>query len=484
MSLTIRAAVAILLMIGFYIFALGIAAGLFWIAYADFTYRDRVDRIEIVCVIAAVVILWSILPRTDRFEAPGPRINASQQPRLFAEISNIASAVGQEMPHDVYLVPEVNAWVAQRGGVAGRGSRRVMALGVPLMALLTVSQLRAVLAHEFGHYHAGDTKLTPWVYKTRIAIVRTVQNLARSRSYLALLSYPFKWYAEMFLRITLAVSRAQEYAADQLAARFAGSQALIDGLKQLHCGAAAWMNYLGAVVAPVLSAGYMPPLSSGLAQFIAAPNIRRQVEASLQRELEVGKADPFDSHPSLPERIAALSQVSAKVPGDSRPATDLLDNFQLAETTLLNNGDDRLQPIAWDRTLDQVFAPSWRNMVDGQKEALRGLTVRDLWHQFQSGELKRRIKNPPGRWPTNDGRADFFARVLAGSSLALALRNTGWAFHTVSGDYCEKNEHILEPFELIGQLAVGSMTRERWEAICDTNGIGSLPLLAEKAVGA
>jgi len=62
MSLTTRAIVAILLMVGFYILALGISAGLLWIAYADFAYRDRVDRIEIACVIAAGLILWSMVP--------------------------------------------------------------------------------------------------------------------------------------------------------------------------------------------------------------------------------------------------------------------------------------------------------------------------------------------------------------------------------------------------------------------------------------
>src|SRR6516164_1584214 len=116
MTLTTRAVVAILLMIGFYIFALGISAGLVWVAYADYAYRDRVDRIEIACVIAAGLILWSLLPRFDHFKAPGPRIDPGQQPRLFAEISSIARSAGQQMPHDVYLVPEVNAWVAQRGG--------------------------------------------------------------------------------------------------------------------------------------------------------------------------------------------------------------------------------------------------------------------------------------------------------------------------------------------------------------------------------
>jgi Zn-dependent protease with chaperone function len=61
----------------------------------------------------------------------------------------------------------VNAWVMQRGGIMGFGSRRVMGLGLPLMRILTCAQFSAVLAHEFGHYHGGDTKIGPWIYKTR-----------------------------------------------------------------------------------------------------------------------------------------------------------------------------------------------------------------------------------------------------------------------------------------------------------------------------
>src|SRR5882724_7141460 len=183
MSLTTRAIVAILLMLGFYLLALGLAAGLIWIPYADWVYANRVDRIAIICIIGAGAILWSILPRFDRFKAPGPRITAAEQPRLFVEISNIARSVGQGMPRDVYLIPDVNAWVAQRGGIMGIGSHRVMALGLPLMALLTVSQFRAVVTHEFGHYYGGDTKLGPWVYRTRTAIIRTVSTLSRTKSY-------------------------------------------------------------------------------------------------------------------------------------------------------------------------------------------------------------------------------------------------------------------------------------------------------------
>jgi heat shock protein HtpX len=54
-----------------------------------------------------------------------------------------------------------------------------MGLGLSLLQTLSVSQFRAVLAHEFGHFHAGDTKLGPWIYRTRAAIGRTLDGLAR-----------------------------------------------------------------------------------------------------------------------------------------------------------------------------------------------------------------------------------------------------------------------------------------------------------------
>jgi Zn-dependent protease with chaperone function len=80
----------------------------------------------------------------------------------------------------VYLVADVNAFVAQRGGWMELFSTRVMGLGLPLLNALTVSELRAVLSHEFGHYAGGDTKLLPWIYRARIAIIRTRHKTPRS----------------------------------------------------------------------------------------------------------------------------------------------------------------------------------------------------------------------------------------------------------------------------------------------------------------
>jgi Zn-dependent protease with chaperone function len=207
-SIATRAVLAVVLMVGFYLLALAIVFGLLYIPYAEVMYAHRIHlKLALGCVLGALAILWSVLPRLDKFEPPGPPLTRDQHPRLFEEIEGTARATGQAMPAEVYLVSDLNAWVSQRGGVMGFGSRRVMGLGLPLLRVLTISQLRAVLAHEFGHYYGGDTKLGPWIYKTRSAIGRTLDSLRGHEGWSSLLQLPFLWYGKMFLRITHAVSR-------------------------------------------------------------------------------------------------------------------------------------------------------------------------------------------------------------------------------------------------------------------------------------
>ena len=128
-------------------------------------------------IVIAGILLWSVLPRTDKFNPPGLRLPRSSQPHLFAKIDEIALMLDEPLPHEVYLIGEVGARVADRGGFVGFGGRRVMGVGLPLLSILNVSQFRGVTAHEFAHYYAGDTRLGPWIYKTRTAIVRSFQNI-------------------------------------------------------------------------------------------------------------------------------------------------------------------------------------------------------------------------------------------------------------------------------------------------------------------
>src|SRR5262249_39970178 len=133
--------------------------------------------LTLACFIAAVVVLWSVTPRGIRFTPPGPALVPDTHPLLFQEVRHIATATRQKMPDRIYLLNDVNAFVARHGGVFGLGGQRVLAIGLPLLCALDMQQLRSVLGHEFGHLSGGDASLLPWVYRARLAMISVVGNL-------------------------------------------------------------------------------------------------------------------------------------------------------------------------------------------------------------------------------------------------------------------------------------------------------------------
>ena len=103
-------------------------------------------------------------------------------PALHRMVGGVAESAEQEPPARIYLAPDVNAAVFQQGGLLGFGGKRVLLVGLPLIDTLTVRQLRAVIAHEFGHFYGGDTRLGPWFYRTYDALERTVIALHEAES--------------------------------------------------------------------------------------------------------------------------------------------------------------------------------------------------------------------------------------------------------------------------------------------------------------
>ena len=82
-SLLGRAVLAIALSVGFYALALGVAVGLLFLPYEYWRITGYTNaQSTVFCVVTAVLILYSVLPRPDVFEAPGPRLSPTDHPRL------------------------------------------------------------------------------------------------------------------------------------------------------------------------------------------------------------------------------------------------------------------------------------------------------------------------------------------------------------------------------------------------------------------
>ncbi len=480
-----RAALAVVLMIVFYGLALVVIALLVGVLYLEMRFRKFNFQITISAVVGAFLILKSIVPRPDRFVAPGPLLAPAQQPRLFAELREVAAATGQEMPAEVYLILDVNAWVSQRGGFMGLGSRRVMGLGLPLLQALDLRQLRGVIAHEFGHYHGGDVRIGPWIYQTRAALVRTLQDLSRHSG---VLTIPFEWYANLFFRVTHAVSRHQELLADALAARVAGGPAAMgSGLRATHAAALVFPMYLHADVDPVVTAGYLPPLAGGFAQVLERPSISRHLDEAVAQEYKEGKQDPYDTHPPLRERLAALGTEPSgpAIPAGER-AVALLEELPRLErdlavgwasrspagpdTSMLKLGSpraDSLTILSWDEVGTRIALPAWKDFAKPFASRLAGVTPAGLL-TLDWAVLGVRLN--PGAEVAETFQA---ANTVVGVAVGLALVRRGYTVDSRPGlgQALVRGDERVEVFGLRERLSGSLQEVEAWRAFCERSGI-------------
>ena len=488
-SLLGRAILAILLMIGFYILALSIAAALLLIVCAEIWVAHRINlQITFFCLAGAGVILWSLIPRPDTFVAPGPLLLEKSFPRLFVELERTAQRVGQSMPGEVYLVPDVNAWVSQRGGVMGIGSRRIMGVGLPLLQVLTVRELRAVLAHEFGHYHGGDTALGPWIYSTRAAIGRTLVQLAERSRFLTI---PFRIYGALFLRVTHAISRAQEYAADALSVRTEGAPAMASALRKIDRAAALFPAYWQQEVAAVLQAGFRPPITAGFVEFMRTVERDNLVnEEALRKAAEA--EDPYDTHPPLARRLEALEKVAASRPSGEQDqhAADVLPAIRLAgdpdtlESIFFGSIDSltpalrpKFAPIRWDEVGHRVYVPMIKQVVTREAPVLRGVTFRALSPKLLESWSDRLAANT-GKAPWNEQVRSYAAHVTE-SAVLLALIDRGWEVRVEMAKpiVLARGEQQVAPATKVRELAQGQLSEDDWLAWCNMLEIADLELV-------
>jgi Zn-dependent protease with chaperone function len=472
----LRAALALALMVGFYVFAVAVALGLLTIPYAEFVYGGSIARlspraaamIAAVCIGAAGSILWSLLPRADKFSPPGPQLTAETQPRLFGVLRGLAVQLRQPMPAEVYLVGDVNAWVSHRGGTMGFGSRRVMGLGLPLLQIVTVPELKAILAHEFGHYCAGDVRLGPWIYKTRAAIARTRQGLSGT-----LFESFFDGYARMFLRVSNAVSRHQEYLADKLSATAVGPASLISALRKIADGTKAFHVYVANEFMPVLAAGYLPPFIDGFSRFLSAPQVMEALREAAGSDISGRQTDPFDTHPPLADRISALEQFGHSGDAeDSSPAIALLDDTPSLEQSIVSNRaraqGPPLTPVSWSAVATQVYLPLWLSVLERHARDLDRLRVEELPTSVPSAiSVTTKLKIAGEGYVPGPELARRLAWTVA-SAVCVALVRRGWTLETSPGRgfRVSDGQHESAPFAEVEAVVFGRVAPTGWIDFC------------------
>jgi heat shock protein HtpX len=505
-----RGLVAVSLFVGYYILSLAVAAALFLVPYLQTRLNLHFTWLAWSCLLAGFMVLQSIIPRVDRFVAPGPRLSPETHPRLFEEIGQVARALDQKAPQDVYLIAEPNAGVAQRGGLMGIGSRRVMFLGLTYMQALTVEEFRTVLAHEFGHYWGGDTKLGPWVFKTGANIGRTLERLGGQRAsgldetakkgglfgglygYIKLAAMkPFELYAHMYLRVTSGISRRQEFVADRLAMACAGREATVSGLRKGFAAAAVFGSYWGGALSPALNAGFLPPYAAGFGAFLECETVKRGLAEAVDKEIESGSSQPDDSHPSLKERIEALSGLPAGPSHDpaGEPAVSLLQGLPELERelfrTLNPDKSETLKPIAWDEVLGAVYVPYWGTLAQKHRSDLAGIALGNLPETVgRIDELGEKLAETARLVSTPEDIKGYTTYAIYAAA-ASKLVELGWQATAgfVSYVTLSRGDLSWEPLPRISELVNGTLPADQWQELCAKLGIAEIRLSEDTGSG-
>ena len=326
MITTIRAAISVVLLLGFYVLALALVGGLAYASYFAWTQdaetgATKLGYFTVVVAIGVLLALWRVV-RARPTLPPGLPLAPDQAPQLWALVRELAAQARTRAPEQIMLVPEVNAAVVENARVLGLvGGERRLYLGVPLLQGLTVGQLRAIVAHELGHYSGQHTRLSAISYRGRLAVFGTAEQLAGKFG-----GWIFKLYARFYVLVESAVSRRQELEADRSSVRVAGRATAQSALQETEIIAAAWSFYETTYVDPAWDAGFAP--QDMYAGFGAMLTARSAELAELRTEARDEKQSWWDSHPPTAARVRAMDAMpDSGVAADTRPAADLIPLF-------------------------------------------------------------------------------------------------------------------------------------------------------------
>lgn len=254
---------------------------------------------------------------------------------LFAILDELSKHFAVKPPSEVRVEMNAGAWVRLHGFRKGAG-RTVLGVGFDLLALLNVSEFEAVLAHEMAHAKLVERGLKSWLARGlgRISMLEKglgecVEAYHAARQTFHLAEMLRKWANFMLAlaaRQVSAYSRQDEFEADHGAALFAGSRPLKTSLLRLETiepklGRLPWSERIGRSETEASFSGWL------------VEELRMDLPEDSQIDAEFAH-DPYATHPSLPDRLAALPDAPGRTE-NTASAMGLLADPDRVATSLI-----------------------------------------------------------------------------------------------------------------------------------------------------
>ena len=184
-------------------------------------------------------------------------VKADAEPQLFEFIEKVVTEVGSSSPKKVFLSNEVNAYVFYNSNFWSLffPVKKNLVIGLGLINSINLSEFKAILAHEFGHFSQKSMKLGSYIYYVNKVIYDMLYNnenyenavikMSESNGYFSLagwLTFAVIKFIQAVLRLVykpinvmyMALSRQMEFHADAISASVTGGNHLISSLERIE----------------------------------------------------------------------------------------------------------------------------------------------------------------------------------------------------------------------------------------------------------
>ncbi|MBR1688150.1 MAG: M48 family metalloprotease [Prevotella sp.] len=309
------------------------------------------------CVLALMFGLYLVKPlfkfTRDR-DASRMEVTEEECPQLFAVIRNLAQYAQSPMPKHVYLTADVNASVFYNTSFWSifLPVRKNLTIGLGLFEDMSVDEVTAILAHEFGHFSQKSMKVGSTVYVTTYILANLIEtddfwdewldkwcmsNLSLFTAFGLLTRRLTNVVKRLTYRIYLYVqrgdrrlSRQMELDADKISASYVGSDTFVSSLykiavlnkrrqrldffvRRLLADGQAIGNYFDAQqqMLEVL------PADERIAMSYDQPATVPLLKSYCPSRLSIEYA--YDTHPSAEDRIANARNLHFQGIGHDRP---------------------------------------------------------------------------------------------------------------------------------------------------------------------
>jgi len=271
-SYQFRASLAILSIITFFLLYSVLVAGLGYLAYSALIYdMGDVNKGTLFLKFCAITGSMMLFVFTLKFifklknHVPENRIklNKKDHPKLWFFVDQICKETGAPRPKNIYVDPDVNAYVAYTNTWLSLlfPVKKELTIGLGLVSCLNLTEFKAVVTHEFGHFAQRSMKIGSYIMSANTIINDMIYNrdswdrmLDQWRASDIRLSAPawvitpVIWLIRQILTLFYqflnimysSLSREMEFNADKVAVSTSGSDAIISALWKLDSGSESW----------------------------------------------------------------------------------------------------------------------------------------------------------------------------------------------------------------------------------------------------